>query len=636
MIPRLLIYVAFAFLAIPSVGQNSQQSAARSFNSIYDSLIINNEFLVFDSPDTLPARDSLVYDPWKYYESKDLKQILDANKYTGSQKINFIKAAIRDTSKDIFSTIETEVIDFWHTNVQAQLLMFNYFIKLAGGHSDDPKIQSRYFNFVTSNALPGTAELIEAYVQNRPFVKKPYPEEIKLVHRLIRAGSEKSALGFLQLLVTEYPGDKGPDYSWGDRREDAHVFDLLCFSNNITIRAAAIQLLWTCLDKELNDGLFTLGSYLDEKRATGCLQKWFQYYTTVDLGRIDSADLIKFHYRVNKPFGVSSYFHFMWYYSRRLGNAMGKQLLAEVVNRMPYWDFYEGSLKYSYHISIIEEFFKDSSVTKNERRQMLFDLKIGGFNFKDLNQRILLDHWAPRVYNDLMELYLKLVRQAYPDGNMGKDDSARLYLYNIKTPYHYKQTWSNSYINMAAAVSDLNRLGLATLQLQPALPDYWTFKWTLAPFNSYILPFLRETGLVSHFDPPYRSSDPVSNKKLFSLYFEPLLANKGITDLDVQEITVSIPGKSLKKVFVRSKEGVYVREYVAAEYGQDQVHKLAKMINLLLMKKNSKERLVEIEGDDYTVDYGVFEPEKLKVFLDKNSVISYELGKVSVLMSNGH
>jgi hypothetical protein len=630
MIHRLLICVAFASLTIPSVGQNSQQPSSRSFNSIYDSLIINDSYIpVSDYPYALPARDSLVYDPGESYDYKSLKQLLDGATYTDREKINFIMAAISDSSNDIFRTIEATVIEFWHKNAQAQLLMLNYFMKLACDQSDDPKINFRYFDFVTINALPGTAEMIEEYIKSRPFLKVQYPGEIKLVQRLIHAGSEKSALDLLQLLVTEYTGNKGLECSWGQRNEDSNVFDLLCFSTNNIIRAQAIQLLWTCLDKEIDADLFYLGLYLDEKRASQCLQKRFQYYTTCDLGKIEPADLKKATHPLREPPFISSYFRFMRYYSLWLGKAMGKQLWTEFMNRMPYWDYYKGSQKFIYQAIILMEVFKDSSITERERRQMLFDIKIGSLNVEELRRSNISCNPDYSAYNNLMRLYLELVRQAYPEGNIGEDDSARLYLRDIKKPKISWQPYPENYGNMADAVSELKQLGL--VKLQPDLPGYWTFKWTLPPYRSFISPLLWETGLVNHFDPPYRSS-PVSNKELFNLYFEPLLAKKGITDIDVQEITASTPNKDLNKIFVRSKDGVYVREYVAAEYGRTQVHKLAKMINLLLLKKNIKERLIEIEGSDYTVDYGVFEPEKIKVFLNKYKIISYELDKVSKLM----
>ena len=633
MIHRLLICTALAFITIFSVAQNSQQPSSRSFNSIYDSLIINDSDIpVSDYPYPLPVRDSLVFDPGRSYDYKNLKQLLDNATYTGREKINFISAAISNSSKDLFCTIETEVIEYWHKNAQAQVLMLDYFMKLACDQSDDPRIHFRYFDFVTINALPGTNEMIEEYIKSRPFLKIQYPGEIKLIHRLIRAGSEKSALDFLQLLVTEYTGNKGLECSWGQRDENSNVFDLLCFSNNNIIRAQAIQLLWTCLDKEIDADLFDLGLCLDEKRATRCLQKRFQYYTTLDLGKIEPAVPNKANYFLKEPVEVSSYFRFMRYYSFWLGKTMGKQLWTEFMNRMSYWDYYKGCEKFIYQTIILEEIFKDSSITEKERRQMLFDIKISSLNVNDLSRRNISCNAKFSKYNILMAEYLKLVRQAYPDGNIGEDDSNRLYLRDIKKPDISDRVYPNDYVNMAAAVADLNQLGLAKCKLQPDLPGYWTFKWTLPPYNYSISPLLWETGLVSHFDPPYRYS-PVSNKELFSLYFEPLLAKKGITDIDVQEITAGTPSKKLNKIFVRSKEAVYIREYVAAEYGQDQVHKLVKMINLLLMKKNIKERLIGIKDTEYTVDYGIFEPEKIKVFLNKYKINSNELDQVSRLIN---
>lgn len=121
-------------------------------------------------------------------------------------------------------------------------------------------------------------------------------------------------------------------------------------------------------------------------------------------------------------------------------------------------------------------------------------------------------------------------------------------------------------------------------------------------------------------------------KEIFSLYVEPLLAKKGITDIDVQIETDKIPNKYSHKIFVRSKEGTYLKEYSKAEYDdRARVYTLANMINLLLMKKNIKERLVKID-DSGSDTYGLFEPEKLKLFLDKYSMNSYELNKAARLM----
>lgn len=93
------------------------------------------------------------------------------------------------------------------------------------------------------------------------------------------------------------------------------------------------------------------------------------------------------------------------------------------------------------------------------------------------------------------------------------------------------------------------------------------------------------------------------------------------------------PYKNPNKIFVRSKEGIYVKEYSKVEYDERvQVRTVAQMINLLLMKKNIKERLIEIGGIGNIGTYGLFEPEKLKLFFDKYSVDNYELDKVSRLM----
>lgn len=624
MIRRLLICTTLVFITISSVAQNSKQHP-RSFNSIYDSLTISN-ISISEYSGSLPAPDSLVYDPGGNYYSEDLKRILDGARYTHSEKINFIKAAITDTIKDLFSHIQNEPIEFWHKNNQAQLLMLNYFMKLNGAQRNVSNIDSRYFNFVISNALPGTTEMVEAYIQNRSSLKRTFTKEVNLIYQLIQAGSEKNALNLLQLLANEYTGDHWIEDSWGDRNDDSHVFDLLCFSNNNFIREEARQLLWTCLDKEIDSELLDIGLYLNEKKAIQCLQKRFQYYTTVVLEKIDSAVLNKANRVPKQPPVVSSYFRFMRWYYWQLAKTMSKQVWAECMNRMPFWDHYYGSQRFLFQTRILNEVFKDSSLTERERRQMLYDLKFTSFNRADFNNRYTIDHGLSHTYDAMIQLYLKLINQAYPNGDISADDSTRLYLREINTSYKPERERPEHYVNMDAAVSDLKQLDLAHFQLQPNQPDYWAFKWTL--YNSDLIPLLEKSGLVSSF----HTSGYTTAKEIFSLYVEPLLAKKGITDIDVQIETDKIPNKYSHKIFVRSKEGTYLKEYSKAEYDdRARVYTLANMINLLLMKKNIKERLVKID-DSGSDTYGLFEPEKLKLFLDKYSMNSYELNKAARLM----
>ncbi|THU31096.1 hypothetical protein FAM09_28855 [Niastella caeni] len=63
--------------------------------------------------------------------------MLDDPTYTDQAKVQFIKDALSDTTKDIFNSIEDEPIKFWLKNSEAKQLIENYFSKLQCELSDD-------------------------------------------------------------------------------------------------------------------------------------------------------------------------------------------------------------------------------------------------------------------------------------------------------------------------------------------------------------------------------------------------------------------------------------------------------------------------------------------------------------------
>jgi hypothetical protein len=88
---------------------------------------------------------------------------------------------------------------------------------------------------------------------------------------------------------------------------------------------------------------------------------------------------------------------------------------------------------------------------------------------------------------------------------------------------------------------------------------------------------------------------------------------------------------------MRSGEAACRKEFLTNGNGSyDPSAGLAKMINLLLIKKGVKERLIGIRIDEsYTqprVEYGLFEPEKLYLFLNKYHRPCPDLKKVAALM----
>ena len=553
MIRRISIFAALLFVAKFSVAQNSQQPSPRSFNSIFDSLIINDNFFIPVSEykdslihDVIPVRDSLVYNPDHFYMDH-LQPIFDSPNYTDKEKIEFIKRALLDTQRRSLLTVETEVIEFWKKNDEARLLMDNYFKEQHCESKTDPAEHYRHFKFIIKNDLPGSIELIEEYINNRPSLKIKYQYENELAYRLIKAGKERCALEFMQLVVADYIADENGYLDKGWRDEDTNVFDLLCFSNNGVIRNEARALLWSCLYRVVSEGLphtdlFELAWYLNEKDANDYLQKRFQYWKTLNLDKPGQFFTSCSGAPLGGPRTTMSYFYFMRAYSPWLIKTIGDDFWAELETRKTYIDHY----------------------------------------------------WGNRYLSQIREENAKFTKQKHLD--------------------------------IHELVADLKQFEPGISTQKQDLIENSDFKYSLPQYAPDFFSVLRQTGLTYQF--PYYAN---SYSSLFSTPFKAFLAKKGITDIDAQESVTPNNGRYLHQVIIRSNETAYMKESFTQEiYTNFQPAALAKMVNLLLMKKKIKERLILINGNG-SVEYGLFEPEKLKLLLNKYNIHCYDLDKVTKL-----
>lgn len=633
---RFRLGVAFLLVVQFSVGQKSQPPVfqpAPTFNSIFDQLIVNNSTVpVFEYKDSFPilVRDSLKYDLQKSHCGEE-KELLDNPYYTDQEKIRYLKNAYH--FKCDFCGIEEKVIEFWKKNNEAKQVMDTLFSKAPCTSSNDPRDYYRYFNFITNNALPGSVEMMEEYIRNRPALKLKHGYEHELIYRLILAGKEKEALDFLKVLVTEYKEGKVKDLYYGDREFDTNVFDLLCFSNNSAIRSEALKLTWSYY--EASSELIELVWYLDKQNLIHYLQKKFQYYTTLDLGKIDSAG--QQHKQDQKlpetPDTIQAYMRFMFRNSSWLGKVIGKQLWAEYNVRLPYWEFYTGEHIFFYQLDMLEGAFYDSTLTQAERRQMLLDLKRKDFKsiFKLPDPS---NHVRGRQYSRLMDQYLRLIKQVYPDGNIPPDDVTRLNLCELTkctTPITFPQeAKARNVFDIHELVADTKKYELGTVQLKPALPDYWCFKWSQEEFDDNFNWVFQQTA--------FRQVEPnYDDKELFDKYFKFLLGQKGITDIVIKESYKKVANGYFHQVYTCSPEAACKKEFISngnGSYGAPLG--LVKMINLLLIKKGVKERLIEIRTDyrylQPRIEYGLLEPEKLYQFMSKYHRSCLDLKKVAAML----
>jgi hypothetical protein len=615
-----------------SVAQNNQQPSFRSFNNIFDSLIINDSTIpVIEYKDSLLelVRDSLVYDLQKSYCGRE-NELLDGHYFTNGEKIRYLKNAYNHSND--FCNIENKVIEFWKKNNEAKKIMDTLYSKVHCELSNDPRQHYRYFDFITNNALPGSVEMMEEYIKNRPTLKIKHDFEYELIYRLILAGKENTALDFLKVLVADYKDGKIKNLLYGSREFDTNVFDLLCFSNNSAIRSEALKLAWTYY--EASNELFELVWYLDKQNVILYLQKKFQYYTTLDLGIIEPADqLNKQRQKLpDAPDTIQAYMQFMFKNSSWLGKVIGKQLWTEFNVRMPYWELYTAEYFLFYQLDMLEGAFYDNTLSKAERRQMLLDLKRKDFKsiFKMPDPT---SHVRSRQYSRLIKQYLQLIKQVYPDGHIPAEDVARLNLCELTTctiPITYEQAKPRNIFDIHELVADTKRYELGSVQLKPSLPDYWCFKWAQEEFNENFNWVFSKTGV-------YRMELGTDEyKELFDKYFAELLAQKGITDIVIKETFTKVANGYLHRVSVRSKEAAYKKDFIVPGNGSRYPPVgLVKMINLLLIKKQVKERIIEIKHDDWGqwVDYGLYEPEKINLFLNKYGVKCSDLSNTRSLMN---
>ncbi len=140
----------------------------------------------------------LKYSPDKELTLFSLLEVLDAPKYTEKAKIDFIKDALADTSRNAFLFLNHFDIDFWRTSPEATQLIEGYFKRMAFEKNGKPY---EYFAFRTKSLYPEAYQLIRDYIARRDTLKNKYEDEGDLVYRLAVLGKEDEAVKFLDILV---------------------------------------------------------------------------------------------------------------------------------------------------------------------------------------------------------------------------------------------------------------------------------------------------------------------------------------------------------------------------------------------------------------------------------------------------
>jgi hypothetical protein len=177
-------------------------------------------------------------------------------------------------------------------------------------------------------------------------------------------------------------------------------------------------------------------------------------------------------------------------------------------------------------------------------------------------------------------------------------------------------------------VTDLKLFGLGDVTPAPDMPDYWQFQVWRRGFDYKMQRKFQELDRVRR--PNKTKGDyPVHYNTISWIWFEPILERIGIYDIEIQEIVEKTSDGFAYTLYGISNEATYKLEYKVPE-PECQVKRLqlvVKMINLLLVKKNVKERWVEVAAGDHFYMFGLFEPKIIKPFFDKYQTDCYALYK---------
>lgn len=177
-------------------------------------------------------------------------------------------------------------------------------------------------------------------------------------------------------------------------------------------------------------------------------------------------------------------------------------------------------------------------------------------------------------------------------------------------------------------VADLKSFGLGEVPPSPDLPDYWKFACWRRGFDWSMQRVFSKTDLVRR--PTVKDHGcPVPYKTNCWIWFEPMLENIGIYDIEAQEVVEKVADGYTYKLFICSNEAAYKLEFKDAEEECIifQAQRIIKMINLLLIKKGVKERFVEVATNEENYMLGFFEPRLIKPFFNKYETACFAVHK---------
>ena len=459
---------------------------------------------------------------------------------------------------------------------------------------DNKPTLSAYYIFRIVNQLEDSYKRIRMYFANRDqFESKPSIEG-KFILELIWMKKYEEAADYFEILINDYYDGK-INYLFMEK-----IFQQLCFCHNREANEIGFNLLMKHLrfsKATWNDTEVELAYFLNNDRVEElCITK-FEKIRHVDL--TTQYHLYESHIAFCK---------------RYVSERIGKKLWNDFMSKKVFIEEKEGASFYEKQLDLLDAAFNDRSLTFEDKLHMLFQIEQKKNLFSNLSNKQRYINCARKVFED---------ERLFSDGDVLK--KLRISMVDYVTFEEIHLINDQRILDPEKIFNDMIAINL--LPMEQRRYEYFSFlsSNTSYQFHNRLLDLaLFQTNLVKRI--LLKSVDNTYNfKTAFSKYFHPLLEQINITDIDVIQKTEFKEHGIKQAVVVRSNTHKLLFN-VAYRYDTPCDYRyLAKAINLILIEKNVKHRLIESKSFDAMSyqEYILFEPAKIRAFYDKYELICW-------------
>lgn len=592
------------------------------YNDIFDKVIkddttieieVSSEFpknMTFESSDS----SELVYDSQERYY--DLKAILDNKEFSETQKITFLNSAlndINDNNRNQLRKIRTTQSDFWQKSESSREIAKKYFEGIGCFENPVPFKMNDFLIFKLLNNYPESIDIIDKYVESIDNGYERNQGWSWIVHYLAKFGKVEKGVNLLEKCVEEFDGKI-------KNRISVEIFGNYLFNEDKNISKKAADIYFNYLHKEKYDQYdnLVLSVFIDKKRHFELLDYWFDYYSSLNFEEIDTKNFNMVEVKKVQP-EFDAYFSFMK--SQYLGLQNGRKVWYEFFKKILYWEKYKLNNFQSNQLYILSNVFQDNSISLSDKQKILLESK--------KNERLLKND----IYTQIK--YKKLVKIAYPNNDISKEDFENLCLKEIGTeiPENLKDLIKEpiSLTEIEDIIKKINKFAnqYNFKNINPSFKDKIAYISHIQPLqevqNTLIFEFLRQNKMLVDLYSEYEDEPPDYNM-FFEKKFKHILIENEETDIKMLHL-VDTDGYDLfyNRIYVVHKSNVYITDFVEYRTRRFRPKYLVKLINQCLIDKKIKKRLVGIDLMDSIEFYAFIEPNLIKELLNEFNIENFAL-----------